>query len=132
MYNFNDNGDNGLANRNNEFINISIEPMDEKEIARLKKEQEIQHFTNILKYLRYKSASVKDTGMGVIIESINTEGKDWFYYVADINKKDENGDPEMITYWCYDDEITGEVDEPEVCARGMMEYMDEHFAASIA
>ena len=126
------NGANGPANRNNGFINISIEPMDEKEIARLKKEQELQHFTNILKYLRYKSASVKDTGMGVIIESINTEGKDWFYYVADINKKDEDGDPEMITYWCYDDEITGEVDEPEVCARGMMEYMDEYFAASIA
>lgn len=132
MYQNNDNGVNGPANRNNEFINISIEPMDEKEIARLKKEQELQHFTNILKYLRYKSASVKDTGMGVIIESINTEGKDWFYYVADINKKDEDGDPEMITYWCYDDEITGEVDEPEVCARGMMEYMDEYFAASIA
>lgn len=132
MYQNNDNGDNGLANRNNGFINISIEPLDEKEIVRLKKEQEIQHFTNILKYLRYKSASVKDTGMGVIIESINTEGKDWFYYVADINKKDEDGDPEMITYWCYDDEISGEVDEPEVCARGMMEYMDEYFAASIA
>jgi hypothetical protein len=132
MYNNSDNGVNGLANRNNGFINISIEPLDEKEIARLKKEQELQHFTNILKYLRYKSASVKDTGMGVIIESINTEGKDWFYYVADINKKDEDGDPEMITYWCYDDEISGEVDEPEVCARGMMEYMDEYFAASIA
>lgn len=132
MYNFNDNGDNGLANHNNEFINISIEPIDEKEIAHLKKEQEIQHFTNILKYLRYKSASVKDTGMGVIVESINTEGQDWFYYVADINKKDEDGDYVMITYWCYDDEISGEVDEPEVCARGMMEYMDKYFAKVIA
>lgn len=109
-----------------DFINISIEKMDEKEIARLKKEQELQHFTNILKYLRYKSASVKDTGMGVIIESINTEGKDWFYYVADANTE------EMITYWCYDDEISGEVDEPEVCARGMMEYMDEYFVNVIA
>ena len=132
MYNNNENDVNGLVNLNNEFINISIEPMDEKEIAQLKKEQEIQHFTNILKYLRYKSDSVKDTGMGVIIESVNTEGKDWFYYVSDINKKDEYGNQEIITYWCYNDEITGEVDEPEVCARGMMEYMDEYFAASIA
>lgn len=126
MYKFNDNGDNGLASHNNEFINISIEPIDEKEIARLKKEQEIQHLTNILKYLRHKSASVKDTGMGVIISSVNTEGQDWFYHIADANTE------EMITYWCYDDEITGEVDEPEVCARGMMKYMDEYFAASIA
>ena len=129
MYNNNENGVKGLANHK---FSIDLKPISEGEIARLKKEQEIQHLTNILKYLRYKSASVKDTGMGVIIESINTEGKDWFYYVADINKKDEYGDPEMITYWCYDDEISGEVDEPEVCARGMMEYMDEYFAASIA
>ena len=109
-----------------DFINISIEKMDEQEIARLKKEQDIQHFTNILRYLRYKSASVKDTGLGVIISSINTEGTDWFYYIADIKNE------EMITYWCYNDEITGEVDEPVVCARGMMEYMDEYFAKAIA
>lgn len=126
------NDDNGLVNR--EFsINLdNLEPLSEEEIARLKREQVIQHFTNILKYLRYKSASATDTGLGVIVESINTEGKDWFYYVADINKKDEDGNPEMITYWCYDDEITGEVDEPEVCARGMMEYMDEYFSKAIA
>lgn len=129
MYNNNENGVKGLANHK---FNIDLKPISDGEIALLKKEQEIQHLANILKYLRYKSASVKDTGMGVIIESINTEGKDWFYYVADINKKDEYGDPEMITYWCYDDEISGEIDEPEVCARGMMEYMDEYFAASIA
>lgn len=114
------------------FINIDLKPISEEEIIHLKKEQELQHFTNILKYLRYKSASVKDAGLGVIIESINTEGEDWFYYVADINKKDESGDPEMITYWCYDDEISGEVDEPEVCARGMMEYMKEYFEKAIA
>ena len=118
------NGDNGLANHSEIIINLN--PISEEEIAHLKNEQDIQHLTNILKYLRYKSASVKDTGMGVIIESINTEGQDWFYYIADANTE------EMITYWCYDDEISGEVDEPEVCARGMMEYMDEYFAASIA
>ena len=125
--NNNMNDDKGLVNQ--KFI-IDLKPISEGEIAHLKKEQEIQHLTNILKYLRYRIASVEDTGRGVIICSYNIDG-DWFYSIADINKKDEYGDTEIITYWCYDDEISGEVDEPDICASGMMEYMDEYFAKAI-
>ena len=117
MENKNFNGDKGLANHYEGFVELNLEPISKEEMARLMEEQKIQHFTNILKYLRYKSASVKDTDMGVTISSVNTEGKDWFYCVENTKTG------EMITYWCYNDEIAGEVDEPEVCARGMWEYM---------
>ena len=110
-----------------EMINITLEAVNEQENAHLKEEQTIEHLTNILAYLRYRNASVNEESMGVIIESVNTEGEDWFYFVYDANQKDEEGDPVMITYWCYQDEISGDIDSPEVCARGIWDFIKDYF-----
>ena len=101
-----------------EMNKITLEAVNEQENAHLKEEQTIQHLANILAYLRYRNASVNEESMGVIIESVNTEGEDWFYVVRDPKVIDEDfEDPKMITYWCYDDEISGEKVSPEDAAR---------------
>lgn len=111
-----------------EMINITLEAVNEQENAHLKEEQTIEHLTNILTYLRYRNASVNEESMGVIIESVNTEGEDWFYIVRDPKVIDEDfEDPKMITYWCYDDEISGEKVSPEDAARGMWDFIKDYF-----
>lgn len=110
-----------------EMINITPERVNEQENAHLKEEQTIEHLTNILTYLRYRNDCVKEESLGLIIGSLNTEGEDWFYVAYDLNVKDEEGDHKMITYWCYDDEISGEKVSPEDAARGMWGFIKKYF-----
>ena len=99
---------------------ISLEPMSEAEIAILKREQDIEHLKNILSYVRYDlDREVTLTDWGVKVFSINPDG-DWFYYVETLDTED------MVTYWCYDDSISKEIDSPEVAARGMYEYIEDY------
>ena len=102
------------------FIDITLEPVSEAEIANLKREQDIEHLKNILSYVRYRvDREVTLTDWGVKVYSINPDG-DWFYYVETLDTED------MVTYWCYDDSISKEIDSPEVAARGMYEYIEDY------
>ena len=94
------NDNKGLVNQKDCIVNL--EPIREKELAHMKEEQELQHLANICRYLAYTDKAVLDETMGVVISSINTEGDDWFYYVEDSKTE------EMVTYWCYCDEISGD------------------------